>query len=179
MKIGGNLKSIDFKSTYIKYDLLSKHLRSKLITCFDQKNKIITFFMLGLLLVGYTYIKSTPSVTNKDNFQIDSIIPTGYVLIPIKLLNSQAISSVIGSHGVADIYATIDGEKSKKLFSKSKIIKSVDTEDVIFSVLVKEAKAYLLTGSDTPFFAAVQNPKAHNTDVESKHSPEIKIIYQN
>ncbi len=146
---------------------------------FDQKNKIILFFFIGLLLVGYNHIKSNPSAGSHDQFQIDTIIPAGYVLIPIMLLNAPAISAAIGSHGVADIYSTVEGEKSKLLFSKAKIIKSVDTEDSVFSILVKESKAQLLSNYETPFFAAVQNPKAIAIDREAKKEPRVQIIYQN
>lgn len=146
---------------------------------FDQKNKIIIFFFVGLLLVGYTHIRYNPDSSTRNQFQIDTIIPDGYVLIPIKLLNASAISAAIGSHGVADIYSTVAGEKSKLLFSKSKIIKSIDSDDPVFSILVKESKAQLLSNYETPFFAAVQNPKAIASDREVKKFKPIQIIYQN
>ena len=146
---------------------------------FDQRNKIIFFFFIGLLLVGYTHIRSNPETELKNGFRIDTIIPNGYVLIPIKLLNASAISTVIGSHGVADIYSTIEGEKSKLLFSKAKIIKSAEIDDLVFSVLVKESKAHLLSNTLSPFFAAVQNPNAKGNDSELAKNPRIQIIYQN
>lgn len=146
---------------------------------FDQKNKIILFFIIGLMLVGYTHIKSNPTQQKNDKFQIDTIIPEGYVLIPIKLSNASAIASTIGSHGVANIYSTLAGHKSKLLFSKAKIIKSMDKDESIFSVLVKESKAHLLSNSEDPFFAAVQNPRARASDVELISTPNVRIIYQN
>ena len=149
------------------------------VDAFDQKNKVILFFFVGLLLVGFTYLKPTSASGGKDSFQIDTIIPNGYVLIPVKLLNAQAISAVIGSHGVADIYTTVQGEKSKLLFSRAKIIKSIEGDDATFSILVKESKARLLSNHDSPFFAAVQNPKAKAFDEEKKHGPHVQIIYQN
>ena len=146
---------------------------------FDQKNKIIFFFIIGLLLVGYTHIKSNPTDSNEDRFQIDTIIPDGYVLIPIKVLNATAIASAIGLHGVANIYSTVAGEKSKLLFSKAKIIKSINNDEAAFSVLVKESKAHLLSNSEDPFFAAIQNPRARAEETETASTPKIRIIYQN
>lgn len=145
----------------------------------DQKNKLILFFFLGLFLVGYTYIQSHSGSDSKKRFQIDTIIPPGYVLIPIKLLNAQAISSAIGSYGVADIYTTVEGQKSKRLFSKAKIIQAEDSEDPVFSVLVKETRAHLLSSYANPFFAAVQNPKAKTDESDYAGPPKVQIIYQN
>lgn len=152
----------------------------KLKSCWGQKNKLILFFIIGLLLMGFSRIRNQDADMQNNRFQIDTIIPVGYVLIPIKLLNAESISAVIGSHGVADIYTTIQGEKSRLLFSRAKIIKSA-VEDSTFSVLVKETKAHLLSQNDNPFFAAVQNPKAKaiETDLNRNQKPEIRIIYQN
>lgn len=130
--------------------------------------------------MGFSHIRYPDKDSNSPEFKIDTIIPDGYVLIPIKLLNAESISAVIGSHGVADIYATIQGEKSKLLFARAKIIKSSVAEGA-FAVLVKENKAHLLSNSENPFFAAVQNPKAKAIDIEpnQNRSSGIRIIYQN
>lgn len=160
-------------------DQCKAYLKKISLESFDQKNKIILFFFIGLLLVGYTHIKTGSSFSRQDRFRIDTIIPNGYVLIPIKLLNAQAISAAIGSHGVADIYNTYEGQKTKLLFSKAKIIKSEEIDDSVFSVLVKESKAQLLSNSENPFFAAVQNPKAKAADIDKHQAPQVQIIYQN
>ena len=160
-------------------EIIKLQLKKIPTDAFDQKNKIILFFFVGLLLVGFSYLKPAIANNSKESFQIDTIIPNGYVLIPIKLLNAQAISSVIGSHGVADIYTTLNHEKSKLLFAKAKIIKSIEGDDSTFSILVRESKARLLSSNETPFFAAVQNPKAKAKDVENQNEPHVQIIYQN
>jgi hypothetical protein len=149
--------------------------------CFDQKNKLIVFFIVGFLLVGFSGLKAQSTDSPSDGFQIDTIIPNGYVLIPIKLLNAVSISAVMGSHGVADIYATVQGERSKLLFSKAKIIKS-PTEEDSFAILVKESKAYLLSNSENPFFAAIQNPRAranYESEAAAPKTSTVRIIYQN
>lgn len=161
----------------IKIEYIKEQFQNLTKGALDQKNRIILFFFIGLILVGYTHIKSNPNKISKDPFQIDTLIPDGYVLIPVKLSNAAAISGVIGSYGVADIYSTLAGQKSKLLFSKAKVIKSEDAEDPVFSVLVKESRAHLLSNREDPFFAAVQNPKARAH--ESKIEQKIQIIYQN
>lgn len=157
-----------------------KNKIEKLMQSLDQKNRIILFFFIGLMVVGFSQIKPTAADNVNDRFQIDTIIPVGYVLIPIKILNADAISAVIGTHGVADIYSTLQGERSKLLFARTKIIKS-PIEESSFSILVKESKAHLLTQNENPFFAAVQNPKvkAIERDDVPKNKPGIRIIYQN
>tara|TARA_B110001454_G_scaffold219179_1_gene250873 strand:- start:169064 stop:169540 length:477 start_codon:yes stop_codon:yes gene_type:complete len=151
---------------------------AKLLNSLDQKNRLILFFLVGFMVVGFSKLSAHNAEANDNKFQIDTIIPSGYVLIPIKLLNADSISAVIGSYGVADIYATIQGEKTKLLFSRAKIIKST-ADETTFAVLVKETKAHLLSGNDDPFFAAVQNPKAKAIESEHSSKPGIRIIYQN
>lgn len=153
---------------------------ASILSCFDQKNRLVLFFLVGFLVVGFSQIKAQSTRPEGDRFQIDTIIPAGYVLIPIKLLNAEAISAVIGNHGVADIYATIQGQRTKLLFARAKIIKS-PIEEGAFSILVKETKAHLLSNSENPFFAAVQNPRTRSLDTDSDRTtkPSIKIIYQN
>lgn len=160
--------------------MILKNKVANLLSSLDQKNRLILFLFIGFMVVGFSQLKSQSTTAAADPFQIDTIIPAGYVLIPVKLLNADAISAVIGSHGVADIYSTIRGERSKLLFARAKIIKS-PVEEATFSALVKETKAHLLSNSENPFFAAVQNPRMRAVDVESerRHKPTIKIIYQN
>ncbi|MBL7544945.1 MAG: hypothetical protein JNL11_14095 [Bdellovibrionaceae bacterium] len=157
-----------------------KNYLQKIYEGLDHKNKLIIFFVIGFFLVGYSHLKPVPKDADTNRFQIDTIIPEGYVLIPIEVLNADSISAVIGSHGVADIYSTVQGEKAKRLFSRARIIKS-PLNEASFAVLVKETKAYLLSQSKDPFFAAVQNPKAraYEQEIPRKQTSTIKIIYQN
>lgn len=166
------------KHTVFHYWLTQVKAKSfELVSCFDQKNRLVLFFLVGFLWIGFSKLSAQSTESVRDHFQIDTIIPNGYVLIPVKLLNADAISTVIGSHGVADIYETYEGRKNKLLFSKAKIIKS-PVEDSTFSVLVKETKAHLLSNSENPFFAAVQNPKARAIETPQTTS-SVRIIYQN
>ena len=58
-----------------------------------------------------TGVSELPEMENVDQF-----IPEGFALVPIQLINGQALSQAIGRYGIVDLYlpAKVD-DRQKKL----------------------------------------------------------------
>lgn len=102
-----------------------------------------------------------PSSSSSQNFTPDTIIPAGYVLIPIELMNSRSLDGIIGEYGIVDLYTApiLEGEKSKKVGDNIKIIRS-PYDPSQFAVLILESESELIVKNTGQFTAVIQNPNS-------------------
>lgn len=144
---------------------------------FDQNKRIILFFLfgLGLILIANFFEKETQGTSKR--FFLDATIPDGYVLVPISITNADSIASMIGRHGVVDLFLSKNGIKSKKIISKVKIIQAND-ELSSFAVLLKENESQQILNYEGPFFAVIQNPSSKSQEKFTSGKKTITINYQ-
>ena len=146
------------------------------------------FVALGLILMIYQSSPSLEPETAPTSFaadrkvadaSIDTFVPVGFVLIPLEIQNSSALSGLIGElGGVIDLYtAAGEGQKSLKVASKIKLVRAPLNADQ-FAVLVREQNSHLILRHPGPFVALIQNPQAKTTDVVTEESrPQVQIEY--
>lgn len=145
-----------------------------------NKNLAISFVLLVFLVATYEY--STSSAVELPNVHadqsIDTMIPVGMTLVPIEILNSQALSELIGSHGVVDLYSPPLHPKDspKKVVTAVKIMRAPYNPNV-YAVLVKDSEAPKIARNTTGYFVTVQNPKTQNFKLEKKKAKQkIQIV---
>lgn len=151
-----------------------------------KNNKHLILAFIFIILVS---IYSAFSETNKKNDElqsstpeIDTIIPKGYVLVPLELENHEAISSVIRSHGIVDLFSgQPENRSSIKIATKVKVIRAPYNPN-LFAALVKESFSKVLMAQNNKMFAVIQNTNTEEgsnevTSVVAKKN--ITINYQN
>ena len=159
----------------LKKKIINKYLLKARL---NQNKKIVLFFILGLISIIFAnFFNNKTSVMQNQN-HIDSLIPKGYVLVPINIINSGSISSIIGPYGIVDLYLTKDGNKSKRIASRVKIIKASGDENT-YAALLKETQSYKILSYEAIFFAVVQNPKIKSQEIFQNNKRKIVINYQN
>lgn len=105
----------------------------------------------------------------------DTYIPEGFVLVPITVSNYESLDSILGHHGVVDLYAsTQNGEKSRRVARQVKILRA-PLNPSNFAVLAPEANSAELVRHQGAFFVVVQNPKRSGTNFE-KRSTRVRRI---
>lgn len=113
--------------------------------------------------------------------EVDTIIPRGYVLVPVDLENKEAVQSLIQSHGIIDLYTGNPLErKTVKLATRIKIIRAPYNPN-LFAVLVKEQLAERIMKQSGTFYAVIQNKaqaEASNDQTPSKNQRNITVDYQ-
>jgi hypothetical protein len=90
-------------------------------------------------------------------------IPAGYVLVPIEISNYESLDSILGQHGVVDLYrpSNSEGQRSVKVAERVKILRA-PLNPSHFAVLAPENESQALVAYDGPYTVVVQNP-THST----------------
>lgn len=140
----------------------------------DEKTK---FSLMFLVLAVLTYFVSKadvpePKPETEETVQLDALIPEGYVLLPLDLVNREALSSIVGSTAVIDLF-TVNAQTlspSKKIATRIKIIRTPRNPDQ-FALLVLENETPQILNYTGPYFAVIQN----KTTTGSKLVPKIRL----
>lgn len=146
----------------------------------DHK-QIVLFSGLVLVSFFYTLLHFSQKEKEEDEsaslFQISDMIPEQYVMVPIELENHEAISDLIPSHGVVDLYQNIPlSFQPHKTAQAVQIVRSSSDQ---FNVLIPEDKVAPFVQSQTMFYAVVQNStkkdsQIHPLPVKRKRSIQFK-----
>jgi len=128
----------------------------------SYKKYLVVFGVLALFSLSFSWIHT---ISNKEKqipvFQMSDNIPLGFVMVPIELENYEAVSDLISSHGVLDLY-----DRSVSVPHKfAEAVRAVRLQTGRFSVLVPEDQVSLFLKSSLLFHAVVQNPNAKNSRI--------------
>ena len=94
---------------------------------------------------------------------MDTHIPIGFVLVPIQVINKEALYALLGSHGVVDLF--LSGKKGQKVYKIAHHVRILRAplDPSRFAVLVPEREASKVLKHNQPLFAVVQNPQQKGT----------------
>lgn len=140
---------------------------------------VIAFSILILATIISTLTSKPAAQTESRPLEVDTIIPKGYVLVPLELQNVEAISSVIQSYGVIDLYkGNPEGQKAQKIATRIKLIRAPYNPN-LFAALVKENLSEHIMRQTGAFFAVIQNKTEAEGLNEKTTLKSIRIEYQN
>ena len=149
------------------------------ITKISQQNKMLALSFLILILVYFIFApkKDSASTSKNERIYADTLIPKGFVLIPIELANAETVSSLMDQYGVVDLYSGTAASKSnKKIASKVKILRAPLNPNQ-YAVLVPDELSNLIMSNPGPFWAVVQNHETKQ-DVNTEHKVKpVRIEY--
>jgi hypothetical protein len=130
---------------------------------FKKIDKLLAIAFVGLGLAAFVMDwnskkDSVAADTPKETAQVDTMIPAGYLLIPIQLTNGESLASLSGDFALIDLYSVREkGRKGFKVASGVKLLKAPLNPEQ-FAVLMKEEESASLVQMEGPFFAALKNP---------------------
>lgn len=144
----------------------------------EPKNKIL-ISVLGIFVV-FLFLNSLRSpdsvkATEQELQTADTVIPAGYVLVPIELENAASMSSMIGDFGVVDLFSA-KNEKSPrghKVGVRLKLLKAPLNPEQ-YAVLVREEESASILEARGPFFAVIQNPEIQKSASVYKKNSKAK-----
>jgi hypothetical protein len=142
---------------------------------------VIAFTILISVAIVSAYTRDNKESPMERPVEVDTIIPKGYVLVPLDLENRDAISSVIQNFGIIDLFSgNPEGGRARKIASRIKLIRAPYNPN-LFAALVKEELSERIMKETGPFFAIIQN----KTELEGENEVEtikpkksISIEYQ-
>ena len=147
-----------------------------------EKNKwlLIAFIGFGILAALMSLRNSTPPPTSLGPApdSVDTMIPKGYVLVPLELENIEQIGSLIGNSGVVDLYtSSLESKKRKLIASRVKVIQAPFNPQV-YAALIPESEGAIIQNYLGPFRAVVQNPKQDGSSIHREIKNHPSIVYQ-
>jgi hypothetical protein len=112
-----------------------------------------------LYYVLYRQMHTNESVAPKtfEKVQADTFIPAGFVLVPIKLENNEAVSGLIDQFAVVDVYANNPSSKMNELVAEKVKMLRAPLDPNQFAVLLKDEKARELLQLNGRFSVVLQN----------------------
>lgn len=153
----------------------------------EHRISIITLGLLGLIAFWYGLNKAemkgakdpNADETINENSTIDTLIPAGFVLVPIELINAEPLSSLVGATAVVDLYqGTQDlGKKGRRVGSRLKLVRAPKNPN-LYAVLVSEKQSEQILAQPGPFFAVIQNHQETGSTVKVPHKSAFEISYQ-
>lgn len=137
------------------------------------------FLFVGLLSFLWSRNGNTsdPALTYQEEKELDELIPEGFALLPIELINKEALSALIGETAFIDIY-TLQSQTmnpNKKIATRMKLIKSPKNPDQ-FAIIISESRTLDILKYPGPYFATIQNRKNTKSEVMSLRPKNETVV---
>lgn len=162
--------------------------RAKILTGrirkWSLKRQLALLFLISILPVLLSLNHETKSEQLGDGLlgpqSIDTLIPSGFALVPIEVQNSESLDSILGNKGVVNLLAPPHeaGKKSRLIARRVPILRA-PLNPSHFAVLVPESISRDITQEQGPFWVVIQNPTESGMSFEKQKSsnrPNTKII---
>lgn len=109
--------------------------------------------------------------------EVDTLIPRGFVLVPIEIQNYEALDSIIGRFGVVDLFQSGAGE-TRELVAKNVRILRAPQNPTQFAVLVREAEVSQILKNGGVYTVIVKRPEQSGSElVKAAKTKRRKIVY--
>ncbi len=143
----------------------------------SQQNKLlaISFGVFIFFSIIYSLSQRT-SVVENEKLYADTLIPKGFVLVPIEISNIDAVAALINQFGIIDLYAgSPQSQGSVKIASRIKVLRA-PLNPHQYAVMVTEQVSANIMKNAGPFWAVVQNNKSEQNEIK-KENKTVKIEY--
>jgi hypothetical protein len=138
------------------------------------------FLMLGLISWLWQKPETNAFVTPPPTPEIDESLPVGLSAATVELVNNQAISAMIGSTAIVDLFTTESQtlKPAKKVARRVRLARSPGDAERFF-IVVSEDHLREILSHPGPYFATVQSRKRKDTlIVTDTVKAQSKIHYQ-
>jgi hypothetical protein len=155
-------------------------MKEKLKLLLKQKRirSLLLAFVVALLLAILTSFRHTEEAHTSQSFSADTVIPKGYVLVPIEIQNIESLHSLVGAFAVVDLFTTARGSLQKggiRVGRKLRLIRA-PLNPQLFAVLVPENEASEVLAAQGPVTAVIQNPNNDEPGEVIKHKVKYSGI---
>ena len=160
------------KNLLLKQGFFTEHLIKK----YWMHSIILVFLLVFSIVPKFLPVssKKTPAPPS-----LDSLVPKGFVLMPLEIRNSPDIQNIIGSYGVVDLYAYSANTGLPEILAASALkVLPPSTEEGSFTALVPEKSAIHLFSYTESFYAVIQNPQKTGSKIYKKEKKKSLIVIE-
>lgn len=143
----------------------------------ENKYLSLAFVSMGILSLVIQFWPSPAPPLRPPPDSVDTLIPQGYILVPLELENIEQLGSLIGNSAVVDLYTGGEVKSRKLIASRVKIIQAPFNPQV-YAALVKESEGSAIQNYLGPFRAVIQNPHQKGAKVSQQTKKNFSITYQ-
>lgn len=145
-----------------------------------EKKSLALALILSLIPICLSLFRSKDpenKTSQKQPVAMDTHIPKGFVLVPIEIVNFEAVDSILGPYGLVDLYAgKTDSNSSPRLVLKDARLLRAPHNPSHFAVLIRENETTPLLSHGHEFTVIVKRPSDKSTELV-RSGPTRKIIY--
>ncbi len=121
------------------------------------QNKILIAGFIGLAVLSWLMNSKTPEAQEPEKaVTADTMIPPGFVLVPIEISNIAAVAALIDQFGVIDLYGGNSEANAVQIASRVKVLRA-PLNPRQYAVMVSESLSKEIMTFKGPFWAVVQN----------------------
>ena len=106
---------------------------------------------------------------------VDTLIPAGFILIPIEVQNYESLDSLLGKFGVVDLFKG-DGKDGKLVARNIRILRAPQNPSH-FAVLAPESQATSILGNQGNFYVAIKPPRQDGTQIVNHRETSRRIFF--
>lgn len=118
---------------------------------------LIAFCVLYFILYRQMHTGLSEAPKPPEKVQADTFIPAGFVLVPIQLENTEAVSGLIDRFAVVDVYAINPSTQLNELVAEKVKMLRAPLDPNQFAVLLQDEKARELLQLNGRFSVVLQN----------------------
>lgn len=143
----------------------------------DRKT-LLTAAAVALLPIGLSFFKQpvTAERSAPKPESIDTHIPRGFVLVPVEVLNYEALDSIFGRFGHVDLYSGHSDQGHPTLIARNVRMLRAPQNPTHFAVLVRERETSHLLSRGNAFTVIVKPNTEHGTEFVNE-KPKRRIVY--
>lgn len=145
----------------------------------SQQNKmlLLSFSFLIISYIAFAPNHKEAEIKVKTPIYADTLIPHGFVLIPIELANAESVASLMDQFGVVDLYSgSVSAKGTTKVVSRVKILRAPLNPNQ-YAVLVPDQLSNKIMSAVGPFWAVVLNHETKQNLQADKKTPTVRIEY--
>lgn len=145
------------------------------------KKSILCMFLISLALAIFIDTKEPPQAPTAGSADeaadFATFIPSGYSLVPIQIINSSGLDSILGSYGIVDLFSSTH---KKSLAQDVRIIRSPNDAS-LWAVLIPSSQVRPLLDQGSEFYVTVKpsKSKAQSNFTSHQNYKKREIIYEN
>lgn len=148
-----------------------------------DRKVLLSAALLSLIPVcGSLFFSSEPppSASRARAAQVDTMIPKGFVLVPIEVQNYESLDSILGQFGIVDLLIPAGGDgQPNRLVARNVRILRAPQNPTHFAVLIRESEVPQILQQGGLFTVIVKRPEQGGTEiVKAQAKKRRKIVYE-
>ncbi len=130
----------------------------------DKKDKILFGILFALVLSAVVLpFSKSETIAVAALPEADTIIPRGFVLVPIELENQRSLDSIVGAYAIVNLYmgSQLSDQKGKLVGRHLRLLRAPLNPEQ-FAVLVPEDDVAQFATPAAKFYAVVENRRVQD-----------------